>query len=255
MITVYDLQPNGGPGMAMLLIAALLATESQFQFHNAAETILHIVNRAVAASLVGEPLSRNESWLHLSLESTINTGLLCRQLQDYPAFIRPLVSPYTTSRRKLKSNLDAAQKLLEPIIASRERYQDNIDILQWLLDTYEGQDLDQSGSFITRQVLFLVTAATRSTANTIVNIIFDLLAYPECQELLRAEIRDSVSAAGGWNITSLSYMKKLDSFIKESQRLNHHILRKLPPMLSCTKDGLQSHSCKEIFTSQSLIYV
>lgn len=201
--------------------------DSKFHFYNATETILHIVNRAVAKSLVGKSLSHDETWLRTSLESTINTGMLCRKLQPYPSFLRSLISPLTAPRQKLRHNLNAAQELLSPVINSRRRHEENIDILQWLMDIYEGDDdVRQSGPFLTKQILFLATAATRSTASSIVNTLFDLLTYPQFQDTLRKEIGESVSKAGSWNLASVQDMKRLDSFIKESQRLNHHILRK-----------------------------
>lgn len=206
-------------------------TDSSYQFRNAAETILKIVNRTVAKSLVGKSLSQNEDWLRLSLESTVNTGMLCRRLQLYSSVFRPLVYPFLESSRKLRHNLHAMQELLSPIINSRQRFQDNIDILQWLMDVYEGSDLSLSGPFLTQQIIFLSTAATRSTASSIVNTLFDLLTYPQYQQALRDEIMESVSRYGGWNLAAVQNMKRLDSFIKESQRLNHHIIRKFGPKI------------------------
>lgn len=205
---------------------AMEAKGSKYHFYNAAETIFNIVNRTVSKSLVGRSLSRDDIWLQVSMESTINTGMLCRQLQPYPALLRPLVYLFMTSRRKLKHNSSVAQELISPVIKSRQCHEENMDILQWLMDVYEQGDLSQSTPFLTKQILFLATAATRSTATSIVNTLFDLLAYPHCQELLREEIGESVSDAGGWSLASVQNMKRLDSFIKESQRLNHHVLRK-----------------------------
>lgn len=186
---------------------------------------MNIVNRAVAISLVGRSLSRHQDWLQVSLETTVNAGLLCRQLQPYPTLIRPIICPFTAPRRNLNHNFKAAQDLLSPLIRSRQRHDENPDILQWLIDIWEGTP-SQAIPFLTQQILFLATAGIRSTAITIVNVLFDLLTQKQCLKPLRDEIEKSVAEAGGWGFAAIQNMKRLDSFIKESQRMNHHILRK-----------------------------
>lgn len=195
----------------------------ELYFYNAAETLLNIVNRSAAKSLVGKPLCYDPKWLHTSLETTVNTGMLCRNLQQYPGFLRPLVYPFTTGRKNLNHSYNVAQELLSGAIKSRKRGDPNIDILQWLIDSAKEAEL--SIPFLTNQVLFVAIASTRSTATSIVNTLFDLLSYPEYQDPLRLEIKEALAEGDGWNLSTIQKMKRLDSFIKESQRLNHHILR------------------------------
>lgn len=195
-----------------------------FRFYKAAETVLNIVNRSAARPLVGEPLCYNETWLRTSLDTTINTGMICLALQKYPAFLRPLVYPFTKSRRSLNDNFDTARELLSSVVKSRERGDKNIDILQWLMDSYKGDVFDVP--FLTNQTIFVAIASTRSTATSIVNTLFDLVAFSQYQPPLRHEIDKVLAESGGWSYHAIQQMKKLDSFIKESQRLNHHLLRK-----------------------------
>lgn len=215
---------------------------TEFHFYNAAETLLNIVNRSAAKSLVGEPLCYDPKWLHTSLETTVNTGMLCRNLQQYPEFLRPLVYPFMTSRKKLNDSFDVAQGLLSGVIEGRQRGDPNIDILQWLIDSAKGAEL--SVPFLTNQVLFVAIASTRSTATSIVNTLFDLLSYPEYQEPLRIEIKEALAEGGGWNLSTIQKMKRLDSFIKESQRLNHHILRKF------VKEPQHLHTLRKLATNR-----
>jgi len=53
-----------------------------------------------------------------------------------------------------------------------------------------------------------------------VQVINDLASAPECQEPLRAEIESVIEKFGGWTKQALTAMKKLDSVLRESQRLN-----------------------------------
>lgn len=179
----------------------------------------------------------------------MNTGLLCRQLQQYPALLRPFIYPFTTGRKNLNHSFDAAQELLSPVIKSRQRGDQNIDILQWLIDRSKGGEL--SIPFLTNQVLFVAIASTRSTATSIVNTVFDLISYPQYQEPLRLEIKEALTEGGGWSLSTIQRMKRLDSFIKESQRLNHHILRKLSNTCSNNVHGLRTSDLQKEVQSVS----
>lgn len=202
----------------------MLTSLVEIQFYNAAEIILNIVNKSAAKPLVGEPLCHDEAWLRTSLETTTNTGLLCLSLQKYPTFLRPLTYPFMESRKKLNDSFKTAQDLLSGVIKGRERGSKNIDILQWLMDSYKGTEFDIP--FLTNQTLFVAIASTRSTATSIVNTLFDLITFSQHQESLRDEIGHVLMTSGGWGLPAVQNMKRLDSFIKESQRLNHHLLRK-----------------------------
>ena len=198
--------------------AGLLTDQSYiFSFFNAGQTILNIVNRSSARALVGEPLCWNESWLHTSLEITVNTGKKIAELQKYPAFLRPLIYPLTTARRRFNESYEIAQGLLSKVIDSRGMGSKNVDIQQWLIDSYKGNALDVP--ILTIQTVFVAIAATHSTARSIVNTLFDLIAFSQYQQPLRQEIEEVLRESGGWGLPAVQKMKKLDSFIKESQRL------------------------------------
>ena len=192
-------------------------------FYNAAETILNIVNRSSAKPLVGAPLCYDEIWLRTCLETTINTGMICLSLQKYPTILRPLVYPFTKSRKTLNDSFETAQRLLSGAISVRQKGSKNTDVLQWLMDSYKGDRF--SIPFLTNQTLFVAIASTRSTATSIIHTLYDLIAFSHFQELLRQEIETVLKISGGWSLSAVQKMKRLDSFIKESQRLNHHLLR------------------------------
>ena len=48
--------------------------------------------------------------------------------------------------------------------------------------------------------------------------LYNLAAYPEHAEPMREEVR-AVIEAEGWSKLSMTKMRKVDSFIKETQRL------------------------------------
>jgi cytochrome P450 len=131
---------------------------------------------------------------------------------------------FVPARMNLDRSHSDAKHLLSKRIKGRNRGDLNMDILQWLMDTYEGKCPEIS--FLTNQIQFVATAAVRSTAASLLNTMYDLLSFPQYQALLRQEIREAITEHGGWSLAAVENMKRLDSFIKESQRMNHHILCK-----------------------------
>jgi cytochrome P450 len=65
-------------------------------------------------------------------------------------------------------------------------------------------------------------AAIHTTSITLTNVLYDLAANPEYAEVLREEI-EHISAEepdGKLRKKTMPKLRKLDSFIKESQRIN-----------------------------------
>jgi len=54
---------------------------------------------------------------------------------------------------------------------------------------------------------------------TLTNILYRLLANPECIEPLRQEI-ETVVSEGGWTKAAIDKMHKVDSVLRETQRLD-----------------------------------
>jgi cytochrome P450 len=66
---------------------------------------------------------------------------------------------------------------------------------------------------------FLNIAAIHTTSKLLAQVLFNLATYTSYIEPLREEISTIIDAEG-WNKVSLEKMRKLDSFVKESQRLH-----------------------------------
>lgn len=101
------------------------------------------------------------------------------------------------------------------------------DMLQWLEDFSTGEDL--APERIVDQQLGLSFASTHGTTNLTVNVIYDLAArWDEYAHELRSEIENALDEDGGTMIkTTPLKLSKMDSFIKESQRMNPGSARKL----------------------------
>jgi cytochrome P450 len=70
------------------------------------------------------------------------------------------------------------------------------------------------------RLLFLNFASLHTSSWTINHVLLDLAAYPEYQDPLKEEIELVLRQFGGWKKQALTQMKKLDSVLHESQRVN-----------------------------------
>ena len=88
-----------------------------------------------------------------------------------------------------------------------------------------GDGPDSDPITLAQRVLSLTLASNHTTTMALTEAIYDLCAHPEYIEELRQEALQAVTEDGGWRKTTLTKMRKIDSFMKESQRVN-------PPSLS-----------------------
>lgn len=93
--------------------------------------------------------------------------------------------------------------------------------LDWFLDVASGDERDPV-KLVHAQIL-LALGAVHTSLFSAINVLYDLIANPSYFGPLRDEI-EAVSAEG-WNIDSYAKLHKLDSVLKESQRMS-------PPFLT-----------------------
>ncbi|KAJ7796329.1 cytochrome P450 [Mycena olivaceomarginata] len=91
------------------------------------------------------------------------------------------------------------------------------DLVSWILDLAENE---QRAVFpITVRILHMNMAAIHTTSTAATYAIFDLMTRPEYLLPMREEA-ERVVKEKGWTKTALNNMVKIDSFLRESQRLN-----------------------------------
>lgn len=82
------------------------------------------------------------------------------------------------------------------------------------------QGLEHSPTHLAHLEIVVSLASIHTSQMNAVHAMYDLATHPEYVEPLREEIREAARANGGWNKTSYAHLRKLDSFLKESQRFN-----------------------------------
>ncbi|KAM3418000.1 hypothetical protein BST61_g6211 [Cercospora zeina] len=176
--------------------------------------------------LVGQELCRDEDWIRLSMEFSTHAFGAARTLRSgnkWPwsmllaSFTEPAVKEILKRRRE-------AEALIKPICEERLRMKNNPDWkkpddgIQWLLDSHSTSG--ESAEEVVKSQLRLTMAAIHNTTMSVTNDLFDLIEHPEYIETMREEVVTVLAEEQGWTKQALTKMRIMDSFMKESQRMN-----------------------------------
>ena len=140
----------------------------------------------------------------------------------------------------VRYHLYNAKAVLEPLIAKRRKDRaasvlnrdskfDNL--LQFMDDAAIGAEARPDK--LAGRTLILTLASSHTTSMAACQALFQMCEYPEYLPELREEVRTVVEEDGGWRKTTLTKLRKLDSFIRESQRVHPPSLRKLLHAVAC----------------------
>ncbi|KAI9930677.1 hypothetical protein MW887_011432 [Aspergillus wentii] len=177
-----------------------------------------IATRTANRLLVGAPLCQNEEYLNMSIKYTVDVFGGADKLRGWPKFLRSTVTQFVTN---VKERQAIARKHLIPYIQARLQEETPekpySDSLQWVMDAapHAGEKDPERLMF---RLLHLNVAAVHTTSVTFLNAMFDLAMHTDIHAELRGEIESAVQEHG-WTGRALSQMRKLDSFMTESQRL------------------------------------
>lgn len=140
--------------------------------------------------------------------------------------LRPIAKYLVPEVRRAWNGHAKAAKIIGPILKQRiagerqEGYEKPTDALQWVRDTLPDGKKDNI-YYAAVQSLLTGAASIHTTSQMITNVLFDLIAHPEYIELLREEISRALQDSDGkWNQDVFHSLKKMDSFVKESQGHN-----------------------------------
>lgn len=192
--------------------------------------MIRAVARLSGRVFVGSELGRSEEWMDTSVNFAIHAFIAVIKLQFFPKWLRPVAQYFVSELRQIDRDILKAQEMLRPVID--ERLQDAEldpgadrpdDFVQWLLDVLP-EDQKRDYYMQTKLHLILCASAIHTTSNLATDCIYDLATYPEFQEILRQEVQEVLEDGQGWpRKESMAKLKKMDSFIKESQRLTGNV--------------------------------
>lgn len=171
-------------------------------------------------------LVRNEEWLAIAVDYTIHFFTGTFMLRMIPPILRPLLHWFLPITRQLRKDVANARRLIQPIVDARkkkraedekagrtpEKYTDAIEWVETIKDS-KGLKCDP----VYAQLNYTL-GAVHTTSVTFSNVIYDLIARPEYQDLMLEEIDTVTKEDPGWTKASLAKLKLMDSFMKESTR-------------------------------------
>ncbi|KAJ7629833.1 cytochrome P450 [Mycena rosella] len=181
--------------------ADVLALEDmEWKLIDVVPTLMQIVARTSNRLFVGLPLCRDKEYLDLNINYTVSVFTRGQIIRLFPEFLKPLVAPLLSSR---KSSLRHALKFLGPLIDARladerahgpEWAERPNDLISWLLDLATGEE--RTTPALALRVLITNMAAIHTSS-------------------MAARVVESE----GWSKAALGSMHRIDSFLRESQRL------------------------------------
>ncbi|KAL8840020.1 MAG: hypothetical protein Q9170_001504 [Blastenia crenularia] len=208
-------------------------------------TIAQAIAQVTTRVLCGQELARNEEWIKMSVETTINamqTGAAIRE--KYPPYLRWL-APYLMDGPKLSlANRKRAAKVILPIFEKRMAGKGDgtghSDGIQWLIAAAGARK--KSALELADEQLFLSIASIHSTSASVLSILHDLADHQtDCDEIIQ-EIQSVRKDFGSpWSKSSLAKLERLDSFMKESQRV-HPI-----GLVTVTRSAVRPYTFKDGF--------
>ncbi|KZT08765.1 cytochrome P450, partial [Laetiporus sulphureus 93-53] len=188
-------------------------------------TVAHIVSRASSRVFVGLPLCRNDTYLGIACNYSNDVLKGCMVLTFFPHFMKPLVGRMLPwSRRAFHKTKPFLDPILDERLKQLDKYGDDWpekpnDLLQWTIEEAKRSGLGQPRNLFVQAMLAANFTAIHTSTITFTHALYHLAANPEYIQPLREEL-ESVIREDGWTKISMGRMWKLDSFLKESQRVN-----------------------------------
>ncbi|EPE30000.1 Cytochrome P450 [Glarea lozoyensis ATCC 20868] len=206
-------------------------------------TFINIVAACSGRAFVGLPLCRDKEWRDATINFTYDTLGSVHAMKKYNKALWPFVARFVPELRKLKSYREFAARKLDPQIqtiirsykdksmglksdeanADMEAIKHNYNLVHWTIGQHDHPELADAAE-VGQMQMTAAFAALSPIGMSISYAIFDLASHPEYADELRKEINDVLAQEkpenGQLQKSSLPKLRKLDSFMKESQRLN-----------------------------------
>ncbi|CAM1510239.1 Fc.00g005740.m01.CDS01 [Cosmosporella sp. VM-42] len=207
---------------------------------------LRAIARLSGRAFVGPSINRQEQWMDTNINFVVHVFTACVKLQFFPEWARPVGQHLVSELRQIRRDIKTAKEMLKPIVEERLRDLETPgceaapdDFIQWLIEALPEEEKGDIQTIAELQ-LILSAASIHTTNNLLCECLCDLAAYPEIQQELREEAYQILEVENGWaRKESMPQLKKLDSFMREVQRLRGNItsfIRKVMKPI-CLSDG------------------
>lgn len=211
----------------------LWGVDADWKKVDAMPDIQHMIAQVISRVFVGAPLCRDKKLQDLSIAftSTVPLGALMVRLIWSP--LRPLLAPIVTmpSRLQLWRFFWVIRDEVERRLALHDARQDPDskaeepnDFLQWSIQQAKalGDPHQYDPYVLSRRLMLINFSSIHTSSMAVTHALLDLAKNPKYIEELRQEITQVFERHDGqWNKSAVADMPKLDSAMRESQRLNN----------------------------------
>ena len=205
------------------------------------DVILRIVSRISARIFVGFLLCRNEEWLSLNtliVEEIFRTVVIMRL---FPPSLHRIISICLPSRWRMQNYMNRIHSLLIPVINERREkeatkggsYERPTDVIQWMMDL--ANEKESPPEKLATRYVYTIIGSMHTVTSAIKDTLYDVCARPEYVDPLREEMEHVLREDKGWQKGTAAKMQRLDSFMKEVQRLNPPSACKCDSSTYCTE--------------------
>ncbi|KAK8050132.1 ent-kaurene oxidase [Apiospora phragmitis] len=187
--------------------------------------VTDLVARLASRVFLGQDVCRNERWLQIAKTYTVDSFIAAYLMRLAPTLLRPLVYWFVPQGRSIRQAVRDARQIIGPEVARRIAAVDGAraagrkppktaDSLGWMYEVARGRAVDYPAS-----QLSLTMAAIHTTTETTSQAMLDICEHPDVAQQLREEIIQ-VIGEHGWSKNSVTKLRLMDSFLKESSRVH-----------------------------------
>ncbi|CAI6341409.1 unnamed protein product [Periconia digitata] len=194
-----------------------------------ADSILNLVARLSSRVFLGEELCRDEEWLAITKEYTVDGFRAAVELAIVPQFLKFLLPLFSSKCQVVRRKANRAREIITPVIENRRALKNKArlegkpipsfnDALDWGETETKGMKYNPADFQLT-----LAFAAIHTTSDLLCKTLGLLAEHPDSFKPLREEMI-TVLKQDGWKKSALYNMKLLDSTLKEAQRVRPNSL-------------------------------
>ncbi|KAK1991995.1 ent-kaurene oxidase [Colletotrichum falcatum] len=188
------------------------------------DPVTDVVARMSSRVFLGDVLCRSEEWLNITKSFAITAITCVMTLRAFPPWLRSLVHRFSKAGKDFRALYARAQTMVDPIVLERRRELADCaaqgmpppvhnDVLEWGAKECPDTPFDMCALQLT-----LSLASIHTTSDLLAQTLLYLSAQPESIEALREEIVQ-ILPIHGWKASTFAALKRMDSAIKEAQRL------------------------------------
>lgn len=224
------------------------------------QKLVRVIAMMSGRIFVGLPLCREKEWIETTVTYTEDIMIARELIALIPTSIRRFTVHFLPAVRRLKHYAERGATLLKPLIEeylareSSEKSCEDADVdngftmVHWMLNYMDNKSVQE----VSRNQMALSFAAIHTTTVAACQAIFDLVCRPEYIKALRDEIQQVVNEdgyddgiVGRLKKQSISKLRKLDSFLKESQRFSAPGLTSLDRVTTAPLELSTGHTIPE----------